>query len=244
MSLSNLLGALLQSGMAPSSQKRLKNALGDDKESLSGGGSGGLAGMLGNIMNQTGQAAGGKRNLALGGLGALAGALLGGGRRSMGGALGGGAMALFGAMAAKALRGTGQSREQVPVGLRESQTIEDQQELEQQAELVLNAMINAAKSDGQIDEQEIDRIVTKLGEIGADAEDQRYVLTQMQKPMETEKLIFAAADQPELAAQIYAASLVAIEVDTLAEKEYLRELATGLKLTPDVTGRIEQMLGM
>lgn len=247
MSLSNLLGALLQTGMAPSSEKRLQNALGDEKEgllqSLSGGGSGGLAGMLGNMLNSTG---GRKQNLALGGLGALAGALLGGGRRSMGGALGGGAMALFGAMATKALRGAGQSRGggQVPLGLREPETEEDQRELEQQAEVVLNAMINAAKSDGQIDEQEIDRIVGKLGGIGADADDQRYVLTQMQKPMETDKLISAAAGRPELAAQIYAASLVAVEVDTPAEKKYLEELASGLNLTPDLTGRIEQMLGI
>jgi uncharacterized membrane protein YebE (DUF533 family) len=79
---------------------------------------------------------------------------------------------------------------------------------------------------------------------GADEEDQRYVLTQMQKPLETEKLVYAAKGQPELAAQIYAASLMAIEVDTPAEQAYLGKLASGLGLTSEVTRQIEQMVGL
>ncbi len=126
----------------------------------------------------------------------------------------------------------------------EPQTQADQQELEQHTELVLEATINAAKADGQIDEKEIQRIVGKQQEVGADAEDQRYVLTQMQKPLETGKLISATRGQPELAAQIYAASLMAIEVDTSAEKAYLEKLASGLGLTSEVTRRIEQMVGL
>ena len=200
--------------------------------------------MLGDVLNQVGQAAGGKQNLALGGLGALAGALLGGGGKSLGGALGGGVMALLGAMAFKALQGSGQGSGQAPLGLIEPQTEADQQALEQHTELVLKAMINAAKADGQIDEEEIRRIIGKLQEAGSDAEDQRYVLAQMQKPLETEKLISAVRGQPELAAQVYAASLMAIEVDTSAERAYLGKLASGLGLTPEVTRRIEEMVGL
>lgn len=58
----------------------------------------------------------------------------------------------------------------------------------------------------------------KLQQVGADADDQRFVLAQMQKPMETEKLISAARGRPELAARIYAASIMAIELDTPAEQ--------------------------
>ncbi len=162
----------------------------------------------------------------------------------MGGALGGGVMALLGAMAFKALQGSGKSTEQVPLGLLEPRTDSDRQELEQHAELVLKAMVNAAKSDGRIDDQEIQRIAGKLQEVGADAEDQRYVLTQMKKPMDTGELISAAKGRPELAAEIYAASLMAIEVDTPAEKDYLRDLASGLQLAPEVIRRVEQMVGL
>ncbi|MBN2033162.1 MAG: tellurite resistance TerB family protein [Deltaproteobacteria bacterium] len=271
MGISDLLGAMMQSGMAPSSDQRLQNALGGGGgggggllESLGGllggqrsggglgnvlsgalgGGGGALGGMLGNILNQAGQAAGGKQNLAIGGLGALVGSLLGGGGKSLGGAVGGGVMALLGAMAFKALQGSGQSSEQVPLGLLEPRTETDRLELEQRTELVLKAMINAAKADGQIDGEEIQRIVGKLQEVGADSEDQRYVMAQMQKPLETEGLIYAAKGRPELAAEIYAASLMAIEVNTSAEKAYLERLASGLGLAPEVTRRIEQMVGL
>lgn len=251
MSISDLLGAMMQSGMSPSSRQRVKSALGGEsggfQESLGGllgGGDKDPGGLIGEVLKQAGLAAGGKQNLALGGLGALAGALLGGGGKSVRGALGGGAMALLGAMAFKALQGSGKGTGQVPVGLLEPQTEADRKELEQETELVLKAMINAAKADGRIDEEEIHRIVGKLQEAGADAEDQRYVLVQMQKPMETVDLISAVKGRPELAAQVYAASLMAIEVDTPAEKAYLGQLASGLGLTPEVTGKIEQMVGL
>lgn len=268
MNISDLLGTMMQSGMAPSSNQRLQNAfgggsgglleslggllggqrssggLGDVLSSALGGGGGGLGGMLGEVLNQAGQAAGGKQNLALGGLGALAGALLGGGGKSLGGALGGGVMALLGAMAFKALQGSGQSAGRVPLGLIEPQTEADREELENRSELVLKAMINAAKADGKIDEGEAHRIVGKLQEAGADADSQRYVLELMRRPMETETLITAAEGHPNLAAELYAASLMAIEVDTSAEQAYLGKLASGLGLTPQVTRRIQQMVGL
>jgi uncharacterized membrane protein YebE (DUF533 family) len=50
----------------------------------------------------------------------------------------------------------------------------------------------------------------------------------MQKPMDTEELIDGANGLPELAAEIYAASLMAIEVDTMAEKAYLENLTSSL----------------
>jgi uncharacterized membrane protein YebE (DUF533 family) len=267
MNISDLLGAVMQSGMAPSSQQRLQNAfgsgggntleslgsmlgggqsggLGGALSSMLGGGGGGLGGMLGDVLNQAGQKVGGNQNLALGGLGALAGALLGGGGKSLGGALGGGLMALLGAMAFQALKGSGGRAPQVPLGLMEPQTVADRQELEQHAELVLQAMINAAKADGQIDPSEIRRIGGKLQEVGVDAETQQYVMAEMQKPMETAKLIAAVKGRPELAAEIYGASLLAIEVDTSAETKYLDQLASGLGLRPEVAERIKEMVGL
>lgn len=268
MNISDLLGAMVQSGMAPSTNQRLQNAmgggggggllealggllggqqgggLGDILTSVLGSGGKDLGGMLGEVLDQAGQAVGGKQNLAIGGLGALAGSLLGGGGKSLGGALGGGVMALLGMMAYKSLQGSGQSTGQVPLGLQEPRTEADKQELEKQTELVLRAMINAAKADGQIDEREVQRIVGKLQEAGADAEAQRYVIMQMQKPAETESLVSAAQGQPELAAQVYAASLMAIEVDTAAEKAYMDRFAADLGLPPEVARRIEQMVGM
>jgi len=274
MNISDLLGAVMQSGMSPSSGDRMKNALGGGGgggggllESLSGmlggqtqqggglgsllsqalgggAGSGGLGGVLGNVLNDAGKAVGGKQNLALGGLGALAGALLGGGGRSVGGALGGGVMAILGAMAYQALKGGGSQAPDVPLGLMEPRSEAERLELEQNSELVLKAMINAAKADGQIDKGEIQRIVGKLKETGMDPDAQQYVMAEMQKIMDTPALIAAVKGRPTLAAQIYGASLLAIEVDTPAEKKYLDELAAGMGLDPEVAQRIKGMVGL
>ena len=276
MNVSDLLGAMMQSGMSPSSGDRMKNALGGGGggsllESLSGmmggqspqggglgailgqalgggsgsgPGSGGLGGILGNVLNDAGNAVGGKQNLALGGLGALAGALLGGGGKSLGGALGGGVMALLGTMAYQALKGAGSQEPEVPLGLQEPQSAAERQQLEQNSEIVLKAMINAAKADGQIDQGEMQRIVGKLQESGMGKEAQQYVLTEMTKPLDTQALLAAAKGQPAFAAQIYAASLLAIEVDTPAEKKYLDQLAAGLGIKPEVTQRIKDMVGL
>jgi uncharacterized membrane protein YebE (DUF533 family) len=279
MNISDLLGAMMQSGMSPSSGDRMRNALGGGSgsgggggllDALSGmasgrsaqggdlgsilsqalgggsgaGGPGGLGGILGNVLNDAGQAVGGKQNLALGGLGALAGALLGGGGKSMGGALGGGVMALLGAMAYQALKSGGSQKAEVPVGLIEPRSAAEQEDLERSTGVVLKAMINAAKADGQIDQAEMQRIVGKLEETGMDQEAQRYVLTEMKSAVDTASLVAAAKGRPTLAAQIYAASLLAIEVDTPAEKKYLDQLAAGLGLDGQVTQKIKTMVGM
>ncbi|MGB5617555.1 MAG: tellurite resistance TerB family protein [Desulfobacterales bacterium] len=266
--MSDLLGALTQSGMTKSTNERMKNALsaggkapdgllsgllggssggglGDALSKMLGGAGGsGIGGMLGNVLSDASRAVGGKRNLATGGIGALVGALLGGGGRSMGGALGGGVMALLGAMAFSALKKSGQPADEVPVGLQEAKTDEEKKELEREAGLIFQAMINAAKADGQIDQNELNRIVGKLGEMGIDSDAKEFVIGEMQKPMNTDALVNAATGRPGLGAQLYAASLLAIEVDTPAEQAYMRSLGERLGLNPATIAELEQTIGI
>jgi uncharacterized membrane protein YebE (DUF533 family) len=270
MNIGDLLGSVLQSGMSQSTTSRIDTSLGgggilDQLGGILGGGTqgstagsgsvlgtgpigGALGGNLGSLLNEVGRMVGGNQNLALGGLGALAGALLGG-KKGVGGALrgtiGGGAMAILGMMAYQALKKSGTfSKLKVPLGLAVPKTAEEKAELERNQELVLKAMINAAKADGQIEESEITRIVGKVQENGADSDSQAFLKAEMQKPMQTESLVAAAKDKPELAAQLYAASLLAIEVDTVAEKEYLAKLSASLGLAPSVAQNLHQAVGL
>ena len=263
--MSDLLGAFMQSEMTQSTNQRMRNALSaggkapdsllaglfgsssgglDDALSKVLGGSGGIGSILGNVLEDAGRAVGGKRNLAVGGIGALAGALLGGGGRSFGGALGGGVMALLGAMAFSALKESGHQDVEVPLGLQETKTPAERENLEREAGLVLQAMINAAKADGQIDQAEVDRIVGRLGEMGIDRQAQEFLIGEMRKPMDTDALVNAAAGRPGLAAQLYAASLMAIEVDTPAEMDYLKRLGQRLNLKPETLSALENTVGM
>jgi len=47
-----------------------------------------------------------------------------------------------------------------------------------------------------------------------------------------------------MAAQVYSASLMAIEVDTAAERSYLDGLARAMGLSPQTAQNIEQLMGM
>lgn len=261
---SDILGTLMQSGMSGSTSGRLQHVLraegstprssfgglgGGISDALSGlmaGGKGGIGGMLQDALGDAGKALGSGNKVAVGGLGALVGALLGGGGSSIKGALGGGVMAVLGAMAYSALKGSGSGSEaqNVPVGLREPEDTQQKQELEQGAEIVLKAMINAAKADGQIDQSEIQRILGKLEAAGSDSEARDFVISEMSKPMDLDGIVAAASMSPQLSAQVYAASLLAIEVDTPAERKYLHRLAEGLGLSPEVIVRLEKAVGL
>jgi len=247
MNIEDILGAVTQSGLrGGSSTDRLRNSMGG-WASGQGSGGGALGGRLGEILNQAGRAVGGNRNLAIGGLGALAGVLLGG-RRGLGGAvrggLGGGVMALLGAMAYRSLKNRGGQTGRVPLGLAAPQTEAERAELARNSELVLKAMINAAKADGRVEQSEIQRILGRVQESGADAQALEFLAVELKKPMETAVLVEAARGKLELAAELYSASLLAIEVDTPEEKQYLQELAAALGLEPEVTQRIHQELGL
>ena len=265
MNIMDILGGLMQAKTAPSASQRMKNVFGADESSkpssgtsqgfgiedllggLLGGGSAGSSaggGVFGQILNQVGGAVGGNKTLAVGGLSALLGSLLGGGSKAATGALGGGLMALLAAMAMNALQNSGKSTGKVPVGLLAPETEEEQRDLEIGAEVVVAAMINAAKSDGRIDKEEYRLITGKLQEAGVSQEDMYYIIEELQKPMNTDWIIRAGKGNPELAAQIFAATLMTIEVDTQAEKTYLRELSSGMGLSRDVVNNIEHMVGM
>jgi uncharacterized membrane protein YebE (DUF533 family) len=246
MNIEDLLGAVTQSGLrSRTSGDRLGRSMGGWASSQ--GPSGMPGGRLGEILNEAGRLVGGNRNLAIGGLGALAGVVLGS-RRGLGGALrgglGGGVMALLGAVAYQALKNRAGQSSRVPLGLAAPQSEAEKAELARNAELVLRAMINAAKADGRVDEEEIRRILGRVQEGGADAQALEYLTSELKKPMETQALVEEARGKPELAAQLYSASLLAIEVDTPEEEKYLEQLAAALGLEPEVVQRLHQELGL
>jgi uncharacterized membrane protein YebE (DUF533 family) len=247
----DLLGSFLQNASTASGQGRLGHALEDlqqsGQEQGTGAGGGLLDGLLGSL--RSGLAGAAENPLQAGGLGALAGALFGGGGDSLKGAVGGGALAMLAGVALKALTNGGQGSAStgsgggVPVGLKAPETPQEAQDLEQTASLMVRGMICAAKADGQIDQQEMQRIVNKLAEGGADADARNWVLAELGKPLDLDGLV---ADIPNLetAAEVYAASLLAVEVDTQEEREYLARLAARTGLNGAVVRYIHQSMGV
>jgi len=251
----DMLGTIMQQGMAQSSGGRMSNAL---------GGRGGLEDLLGSLGQMMGDAQPGQapaktgsggmlgdvlgqlanNKVALGGLGALAGAMLGGGGKAARGAVGGGSLAMLASLAFSSLKKAGQTPKQPPRALREPQNEQEVRALENDAEVIVKAMLNAAKADGQIDQKEIKRILGKLQEGGLTEEEKRFFLAEVEKPGDLRSIAASAGGDIELGAQVYAASLLAIEVDTEAERSYLKQLAAELGLSSRATAHIEHTLGV
>ena len=103
---------------------------------------------------------------------------------------------------------------------------------------VLRAMIAAAKADGHIDATEQQKIFGKLDDMELGIEDKAFVIDELKKPLDIDAVV-AAATSPELAVEIYAASLLAIDPDDPAEQAYLSLLASRLKLEPGLRASIE-----
>lgn len=110
---------------------------------------------------------------------------------------------------------------------------------EEAARLMIRAMIQAAKADGEIDEAERKAILDQL-EGSSDAE-VAFVEAQLAAPLDPVAL---AADTAEsMRAQVYSAALMAISVDTEAERAYLRHLAAALMLDEGKVAAIHNGMG-
>jgi uncharacterized membrane protein YebE (DUF533 family) len=94
---------------------------------------------------------------------------------------------------------------------------------------LLRAMIAAAKADGHIDAEEQSNIFAQMDKLPLDADDKAFVMDELRRPLDVDA-VAAGARSPEEAAEIYAASLLAIDVNNAAERGYLALLAARLRL--------------
>lgn len=111
---------------------------------------------------------------------------------------------------------------------------------EETAMILIKAMCNAAKADGSVDDQELDAIMSRAGDLEPD--DEFMLRAELQAPLDLEG--FIATVPKDLAPDVYAASLLPIEVDTASEVEYLQNLARGLGLTSQTVEAIHEELGL
>ena len=109
------------------------------------------------------------------------------------------------------------------------------------SELIIKAMIAAAKADGHVDQQEMERIESTLKQAGADQQLQSLLHAELNKPLDPVE-VARLAQSPQQASEIYLASLIVVDEQNFMEKAYLQELAKQLQLSPEVTFQLEQQL--
>lgn len=180
-------------------------------------GRGGVGDVLGEMMRN-----GGPWGKAAGGLGDVLGSVLAGSRAVAGGGRG------FGDLLTESLRNGGEP-DSPPAP-----------EHEAAAALMLQAMIQAAKSDGRIDAAEQKQLTDKLG--GATPEEMEFVRKLLQAPIDIAGLCQQVPDG--LQPQVYAMSLAAVVLDSPLEAQYMQALADGLGLSAAEVGDIHQKMGV
>lgn len=112
----------------------------------------------------------------------------------------------------------------------ENSTIHDQ--------LILKAMIAAAKADGHVDQTEMSHIESAIEQAGADDQLKTMIHQELNKPLDPSQ-IAQLAHTPQQASEIYLASLIVVDEQNFMEKAYLKELAKQLNLHPEVTQQLE-----
>ncbi len=109
------------------------------------------------------------------------------------------------------------------------------------AVLLIRAMIAAANADGMIDEGERGRILDKLRDVELTSEEHAFIVQELLSPCDLDAIV-RAVQTPDMAKQVYAVSLMAIEVDTDAERKYITSLADRLGLDDGVLDGIHRDL--
>lgn len=203
----------------------------------------------------------GKGGLVAGALGGgLAGLLMGGAkkpRKLAGTALKAGGIALVGGIAYKAWRDW-QSGKAAPQGVANAHAPasaasavdvlpapagtpflpDDRAAQDGLSESLIRAMIAAAKADGHVDEAERRRIAEHLDILALEPSQRAFIEAELQKPLDVAE-VADAAKGPEHAAEIYTASLLAIDPNGPAERGYLAMLAARLKLDRELVAHLE-----
>lgn len=135
--------------------------------------------------------------------------------------------------------GSGEAVAQAALELPESSRFHPVSQTEDDALLFLRTMVAAAACDGRIDQAERSRIVKGLTEAGIDPQASGWLEREMASPADVEE-IAAGVNDPEKAAQVYAAARLAIDPDTIQEREFLHQLAEALDLDPVTRGQIDE----
>lgn len=112
-------------------------------------------------------------------------------------------------------------------------------EAEFHGKAVLRAIIAAAKADGHIDDRERRLIDQSIAQLTNDQELQVWFDKELRKPMDPAE-IATSATTPEIAAEMYLASLLMVDEENFMERAYLDELARQMKIDPSFKTELER----
>jgi uncharacterized membrane protein YebE (DUF533 family) len=112
------------------------------------------------------------------------------------------------------------------------------QQVEVHSQAILKALVAAAKADGHVDDRERALIEGEFVKLEADQAFQHWLHLELNKPLDPAEVALAATT-PEIAAEMYLASVMMVDEEHFMEKAYLDELSRQLKLDPALRQELE-----
>ena len=98
-------------------------------------------------------------------------------------------------------------------------------------------MISAARADGHVDDQEMAVIRGRIEEASLSGEETGFLFQELSKPSDPIAIANLAQGE-EQGAELYLASLLAIDADTPDEQRYLERLGDALRMDQDLRARL------
>ncbi len=114
----------------------------------------------------------------------------------------------------------------------------DDKETENRSQILLKAMIAAAKADGHVNSKEVIAIEEQITKLGLGDDTASLIQEEIAKPLDVKEVAALANDQA-MAAEIYLVSAVISNRENSMEREYLENLATEMGLPNALVAQLQ-----
>lgn len=109
------------------------------------------------------------------------------------------------------------------------------------AEILLKAMIAAAKADGHVDSGELENIRQQLAEVALEGNVNDMILDELAQPRSASDIAVLANNDVAVATEIYLVSAAIIDEANEAETAYLSDLRIALQLPETVDSNVKTL---
>lgn len=116
----------------------------------------------------------------------------------------------------------------------------DAKDAEDRSQVLLKAMIAAAKADGHVNSKEVAAIEEQISKLGLGDETASLIQNEIAKPLDVKEVAALASDQA-MAAEIYLVSTVITDRENSMEREYLASLATEMGLPDALVVQLQEV---
>lgn len=128
---------------------------------------------------------------------------------------------------------------QAPAPSRSAPRQDPQFTTDDEAIVLIRALIAAAKADGRIDANEQQTI---LSQVPDDPQTVQFLKQEFAAPLDVREFAWSVPLGMEV--KVYTMSLAGMRLDTNSEAQYLKELAHGLRMDPDLCRQIHARYGV